>query len=106
MWIERICRGVLAVQTDAGKRYLRPSLLARVLLVWTFRHFSVLPEAVLLWHERALLEWELARGHFVPLNLNGDGDYCIGTIEKKTPLPPRKSPESVSAPEAAFSRAR
>jgi hypothetical protein len=96
MWMEKIRCAVLAVQTDIGVRYVRLPLSARVRLAWTFRHFAALPEEVLSGGERALIASLLAGGNFVP---GTAVDSCIGTIEKKTPLPPRKPADSVGASE-------
>jgi hypothetical protein len=43
MWIERLLDGVLRVLTPLGPRYLSPSFLERVYLLWTFRNFTSLP---------------------------------------------------------------
>jgi hypothetical protein len=90
---EKIFRGVLAVQTDWGVRYVRPSLVERIRLLWTFRNFHLLPEEVLHRHERALIRSLYRRGKFL-VNWNGHGDlavYCIGTIERSVP---RQQPSS------------
>jgi len=107
MWIEKILRGVLAVQTEIGVRYLRPAWYERVLLVWTFRHFQVLPEQVLRAREREMIADIISRNGFVsPVNRNGHIDCCIGTIERSAPLPPRKPAQTAPASDTVFSRAR
>jgi hypothetical protein len=55
MWIQKIRRGVLQVETDAGLRYVEPSFGQRLQLLWTFRNFSILSEDVLNQHERQLM---------------------------------------------------
>jgi hypothetical protein len=55
MWIQKIRRGVLQVETDAGLRYVEPSFGQRLQLLWTFRNFNVLSEDVLNQHERQLV---------------------------------------------------
>ncbi len=97
MWTEKIRCAVLAVQTDNGKRYVRLSFSERVQLAWTFRHFSVLPEEVLSGRERALIASLLAGDNFVPAPAT---EFCIGVIERSTPLPPRKAADSVRESEA------
>jgi len=105
MLIDKIVRGVLAVQTDCGTRYVQPALAERVRLLWTFRNFSVLPEEVLNRNERSLIESLCHKGKFL-VNGNGHGDlslHCIGTIERSVPrqakrLPPR--PARMQAPGA------
>ncbi len=94
--MEKIRCAVLAVQTDNGVRYLALSFSARVRLAWTFRHFNVLPEEVLSESERALIAALLAGDNFVPAPI---ADICIGMVEKRTPLPPRKPVESVGTRE-------
>ena len=47
MWIEKLADGVVRVQTPIGPRYLMPSFLQRVYFLWMFRHFPILPHAVL-----------------------------------------------------------
>ncbi len=52
MWMQKIRRGVLQVETDGGLRFVEPSFGQRLQLLWTFRNFSVLSEHVLNQHER------------------------------------------------------
>jgi hypothetical protein len=107
MWIEKILHGVLAVQTEIGVRYLRPAWYERVLLVWTFRHFQVLPEKVLRSREREMIGEIIARSGFVSaVNRNGHVDCCIGTIERSAPLPTCKPAQAAPASDTVFSRAR
>jgi hypothetical protein len=84
MWMNKIRQGVLAVQTESGLRYIQPSLMQRIRLVWTFRNFHVLPEEVLQRHELALIDSLCRKGKYVA-NWNGHGDlaeFRIGTIER------------------------
>jgi hypothetical protein len=108
MLMDKIRRGVLAVQTEAGVRYIQPSLLQRLRLVWTFRNFRVLPEEVLHGHERALLTALCLKGKYVA-NWNGHGDLaerCIGMVERmnhrRRPVEPA-APADRAAPHAASS---
>jgi hypothetical protein len=109
---EKIFRGVLAVQTDWGVRYVRPSLFERIQLLWTFRNFHLLPEEVLRRHERALIDSLCRSGRFL-VNWNGHGDlsvYCIGTVERAVPRPRAsstvfKSSVSPQKPSGALQRA-
>jgi hypothetical protein len=106
MVIEKICRGVLAVETDAGVRYLQPSLLERIRLMWTFRNFHVLPEEVLNRHERALIDSLCRNGKFLA-NGNGRGDLSlnsIGTVERSARRPQPQS--TLLKPAARGQRAR
>jgi len=84
MWMNKIRHGVLAVQTESGLRYIQPSLMQRIRLVWTFRNFHVLPEEVLHRHELALIDSLCRKGKYVA-NWNGRGDlseHRIGIIER------------------------
>ncbi len=94
MLIDKICRGVLAVETDCGVRYIQPALLERIRLLWTFRNFPLLPEQVLNRHERALIDALCQKGKFL-VNGNGRGDlslHCIGTVERAVPRQSRPAP--------------
>lgn len=87
MLIEKISRGVLAVETEYGVRHIQPSLIERIRLLWTFRNFHVLPEGVLNRHERTLIDSLCQKGKFLS-NWNGHGDlseHCIGTVERTAP---------------------
>ena len=93
MLIEKICRGVLAVETDCGLRYVQPSPLERIRLLRTFRNFRLLPEEVLNRQERALVDSLCRQGKFL-VNRNGHGDLsllAIGTVERSAA---RKQPQS------------
>lgn len=93
MWMEKIRHGVLQISTDTGPRYVAPSFVERIQLLWMFRNFHILPQQVLSRHERQLIEMlcteqRLARGR------NGhfhDALCVIGTVERPAQLPPRKS---------------
>ena len=47
MLIGKLSSGVLRVLTPLGPRYIRPTFWQRVYLLWTFRHFDLLPLQVL-----------------------------------------------------------
>ena len=105
--IDKIRRGVLAVPTDCGVRYLQLSLTERLRLLWTFRNFPVLPEEVLHRHERALIAAVRRKGKYLA-NWNGHGDlseHCIGTLERTNP---RNQPAPLDLPmeHPAAARAR
>ena len=55
MWMQKIRRGVLQVETDGGLRFVEPSFGQRLQLLWTFRNFNILSEDVLNQHERQLI---------------------------------------------------
>ena len=84
MWIERLLYGVLRVVTPLGPRYLSPSFLERVYLLWMFRNFSSLPVVVLNHRQRKLVNRLCSQQKFVPLPFeNGMLDQpLIGTVER------------------------
>ena len=81
--IDKLFRGVLAIETDCGRRYVQPSLGERLRLLWTFRNFRLLPEEVLTRSERTLISSLYRKGNFLA-NGNGRGDlslHAIGIVE-------------------------
>jgi hypothetical protein len=93
MWIEKIRHGVLQISTDSGPRYVAPSFVERIQLLWMFRNFHILPQQVLSRHERQLIEM-LCTEERLALGRNGhsNDELClIGTVERSAQLPPRKS---------------
>lgn len=98
MWIEKLTRGVLELDTPIGPRYVQPNLLQRAYLIWTFRNFFSLPQPVLLPWERRLIDRLSSENRFVSLSAAGVPDKpVIGRIERRAPfqaevLPIRKPP--------------
>lgn len=94
MYLKKLCGGVLHIQTANGLRCVELTGRERLSLIWLFRNFKILPEAVLGNAKRAFLETllgsdrsQLRCGH----NHADDDDYVIGTVEfvplKKAPRP-------------------
>ena len=52
---DEIGTGLLALSTNLGMLYARPSKWERAYLRWIFRHFDTLPEQVLTWPQRRLV---------------------------------------------------
>ena len=102
MWMENLARGVLRVLTPLGPRYLKPTFLQRVYLLWIFRHFHTLPVKVLSGRQLRMVEGLCARERFVALPQgNGVEAPILGTLEQRPPveaqsLPQRRSAGSVS----------
>ena len=103
MWIEKLSDGVLRVLTPLGPRYIRPTFLQRIYILWIFRHFHVLPLQVLSGRQRALIESLCAQQRFVSLSPTDEFEYApiLGTVERRPPvevenLPPRKSSAGVA----------
>ncbi len=88
MWIERLLYGVLRVLTPLGPRYLSPSFLERVYLLWTFRNFTSLPLVVLNHRQQKLVDQLCSQQKFVSLSFeNGMFEQpLIGTVERLSPM--------------------
>jgi hypothetical protein len=56
MLIDKLVAGVVEVQTAIGPRYVMPSFLQRVYLLWMFRNFPILPHAVLSGRQQRLID--------------------------------------------------
>jgi len=107
MWIEKLARGVLELDTPIGPRYLQPNVVQRAYLLWTFRNFFSLPQPVLRPWERRLVDRLWDENRFVSLSVAGAVDRpVIGKIERRTPAqaevlpirrPPAREPVSGSA---------
>ena len=103
MWMQKLSDGVLRVLTPLGPRYIRPTFLQRVYILWIFRHFRVLPLQVLSRRQRALIESLCAQQRFVSLSPASECEYApiLGTVERRPPVevetaPPRKSSAGVA----------
>src|ERR1700722_14083307 len=84
MWIEKLARGVLELDTLIGPRYLQPNFLERALLTWTFRNFPSLPQEVLRTSERRLIDRLWNENRFVSLSVAGANDRAIiGRVERR-----------------------
>lgn len=85
MWMDKVSDGVLRVLTPLGPRYIKPSLLQRLYLVWIFRHFDRLPQQVLSTRQQRLVDELYMSQHFVSLwRTNGAGEVpVIGTVERR-----------------------
>src|SRR5215472_14287568 len=97
MLIEKLAAGVVQVQTPIGPRYLMPSFLQRIYLLWVFRHFPNLPHAVLSARQRRMIDRMCSEQVFASLPYVDGLDEApdIGTIERRPvmgsgPLPPRR----------------
>ena len=84
MWIERLLYGVLRLLTPFGPRYLSPSFLERVYLLWTFRNFTSLPVVVLNHRQQKLVDRLCTQQKFVSLPFENGGfeQPLIGTVER------------------------
>jgi hypothetical protein len=108
MWIEKLAAGVVEVQTPIGPRYILPSFLQRIYLVWMFRNFPILPHAVLSKRQQRMIDRMCSEQSFASFAYANRFDEVpvIGTIEKRPPigpepLPPRRPVARESSPIAA-----
>lgn len=104
MWIEKLVAGVVQVQTPIGPRYVMPSLLQRVYLLWMFRNFPILPHAVLSSSQQRMIDRMCSEQNFasMPYVDGFDEAPVLGTIEHRPPvaadqLPPRRPASSESS---------
>ena len=102
MLIEKLAAGVVQVQTPIGPRYVIPSFIQRVYLLWMFRNFAILPHAVLSRRQQRMIDRMCGEQRFASmLYVHGDVPV-IGTIEHRPPLavepsPPRRPVASETA---------
>jgi hypothetical protein len=88
MLIEKLAAGVVQVQTPIGPRYVMPSFLQRVYLIWMFRNFPILPHAVLNRRQQRLIDRMCSEQRFASMAY-ADGMNeapVIGTIEHRPPM--------------------
>jgi hypothetical protein len=101
MWLEKLSFGVLRVLTPLGPRYVNPSLVQRLYLLWIFRNFHTLPAKVLSPRQQRRIDHICAEHGFVSL-LELHELALLGTLEQRPPLeseslPPRRPSQSVSS---------
>ena len=89
MLLEKIRRGVLHVATETGTHSVEPSLLEKLLLLWTFRNFRVLPEEVLTQSERQFIGQLCERSRLQRVSQAdlADPSCVIGTVDRVPPAP-------------------
>ncbi len=91
----KIRAGVLHLQTPSGLRCIPLTITERILLIWVFRHFTILPEQVLGNHSLRLLNQILNddRPYQRCTAIHPeDRDAVIGTVECQTLV--KKGPQS------------
>jgi hypothetical protein len=91
--IEKLSSGVLRVLTPLGPRYVRPSFLQRLYLLWLFRNFPLLSPQVLSQRQQRTIDGFCNQHGFVSLGYqNGLVDApVIGTLERRPAVDIRKS---------------
>ncbi len=113
MLIEKLAAGVVQVQTPIGPRYVMPSFLQRVYLVWMFRNFPILPHAVLNVRQQRMIDRMCSEQRFASMAYADGMDEApvIGTVERRPPVgadqwSPRRTAPSDSTTLAAEVRQR
>jgi hypothetical protein len=88
MLIEKLAAGVVKVQTPIGPRYVMPSFLQRVYLVWMFRNFPILPHAVLNGRQQRMIDRMCSEQRFASMAYADGMDEApvIGTVEHRPPV--------------------
>jgi hypothetical protein len=85
MWMEKLSDGTLRVLTPLGPRYIKLTFWQRLYLIWTFRHFDVLPQQVLSGRQQNLIDSLCASQGFIVLR-QGNEAPIIGTVERRPPI--------------------
>jgi hypothetical protein len=113
MLIDKLAAGVVQVQTPIGPRYIMPSFLQRVYLLWVFRNFPILPHAVLSGRQQRMIDRMCSEQVFASLPyVDGLNEApVIGIIERRppaatNPLPLRRAVARESAGMTAEVRQR
>ncbi len=99
MILEKLKHGLLKVLTPLGPRYLKPSFLQRLYLIWIFRNFESLPSRVLSHRQRRIIDKMWAGNQFVA-SPQSNGVYdapLIGTLEQR---PEREGPADLAGRES------
>ena len=88
MLIEKLAAGVVQVQTPIGPRYVMPSFLQRVYLLWMFRNFPILPHAVLNGRQQRMIDRMCSEQRFASMAYADGMDEApvIGTVEHRPPI--------------------
>jgi hypothetical protein len=94
MLIEKLAAGVVQVQTPIGPRYVMPSFLQRLYLLWMFRNFPILPHAVLSRGQQRLIDRMCSEQTFASTAYSDALDEApvIGTIEHRPLIAPDRLP--------------
>lgn len=80
--LDKIRAGVLQLSTPTGTLCVKPALKERLLLLWIFRNFKILPEQVLGDREKRFID--RLRGtdrEILPGSFGSDEGLVIGTVD-------------------------
>ena len=78
MLIEKLAAGVVRVQTPIGPRYVMPSFLQRLYLLWMFRNFPILPHAVLSRRQQRMIDRMCSEQSFASMAYADGMDEAAG----------------------------
>ena len=92
MWFDKLSAGVLRVLTPLGPRFLKPSILQRVYLLWVFRNFQTLPFKVLSSRQQRVIEAMCDENRFVSWGIGFEDAPLLGTLEQRPPVPSQSLP--------------
>lgn len=103
MLIEKIAAGVVQVQTPIGPRYVTPSFLQRIYLLWMFRNFPILPHAVLNLRQQRMIDRLCSEQKFASMAYVDHMNEApvIGTVEHRPPISTTQPPRRPAAREEA-----
>lgn len=89
MLIEKLAAGVVQVETPIGPRYIMPSFLQRLYLLWMFRNFPILPHAVLSRRQQHMIDRMCSEQSFASMAYTDALEEApvIGTVEHRPPVP-------------------
>ena len=95
MLIEKLAAGVVQVQTPIGPRFVMPSFLQRVYLLWMFRNFPILPHAVLNARQQRMIDRMCSEQRFASMAYADGMDEApvIGTVERRPPIAADQLPQ-------------
>ncbi len=104
MLIDKLAAGIVLVQTPIGPRYVMPSFLERVYLLWVFRNFPILPHAVLNRRQQRMIDRLCSEQRFASVAYVDHMQEApvIGTVERRPPISvdssvPRRPPVGENA---------
>jgi hypothetical protein len=105
MWMDKLFGGVLRVLTPLGPRYLKPTLLQRIYLLWIFRNFQTLPVKVLSPFQLRFLDGMQRTQGFnsAGLIVGFEDSPILGTLEQR--LPAEADDPSLRRPNASVTEA-
>src|SRR5277367_3990983 len=88
---------LLELRTESGTIYVCPSKWQRLRLLWTFRHFHVLPQQILSRRDQHLIE-KLSRSAVITPALPVPRSAVLGVVEKPRVKPLAAAPHVVTMP--------